>query len=185
MIPNLDMDQSDKIVLEFAYNDLKTYLDFENKGSYSSSSETETSENLIEKTEELKAFLKFWSALWVEKWKNRIAISQRIPKICRVKVCKLRNARAFYHFSKNKDKLKDNVIKRLIKKGEICMVLQIADELIIREIADHLTEKNFDIDDNLLIVLHGVFTRIEELQNEQKPVIYLKLIKKTLGYKLR
>ena len=63
--------------------------------------------------------------------------------------------------------------------------MQIPDELIIREIADQLNKKNFIIDDKLLSILHGVFRRIEKLQNYPKPIIYLKLTKKKLGFKLR
>ena len=65
------------------------------------------------------------------------------------------------------------------------MPQQIADQLIIREIAGYLNKKNFSVDDNLLYILHGVYTRIEKLQKETKPVLYLKLTKKQLDYKLR
>ena len=185
LIPNLDLKTLDKIVLELAYNDLKLYSDFEKNINNFSFDKRRKIKNIENKTTELKAFLKFWTGNWVEKWKKRIAISQRIPRICRAKVCKLRNARAFYYLSNCKKELKDNVIKKLIKRGEICMPQQISDQLIIREIAEHLNRKNFSVDDNLLYILHGVYTRIEKLQKETKPVLYLKLTKKQLDYKLR
>ena len=185
LIPNLDLKENDKIVLELAYNDLEQYFYFKNKKNYLSLDEPKIKEYNKEKITELKAFIKYWSGLWVEKWKKRIAISQRIPKINRHKVCTLRKARAFYHLSKDKNELKENIIDRLIKKGEICMPSQIAEELIIREIAENLKNKKFNVDENLLNILHGVFRRIEKLQKETEPIIYLKLIKKPLGYKLR
>lgn len=185
LIPNLDLKELDKIVLELAHNDLKIYLDFEKKKSNFSIDNTKKLENTEDKTTELKAFLKFWIGLWVEKWEKRIAISQKLPKISRLKVCKLRNARAFYCLSNGKKKLKENVIIKLMNKGEICMPQQIADQLIIREIARHLNKMKFSVDDNLLDILHGVYTRIGKLQKETKPILYLKLTKKQLNYKLR
>lgn len=185
LIPNLDLKGKDKIVLELAYNDLEQYFYFKNKKNYLSLDEPKIIEYRKDEIIELKAFIKYWSGLWVEKWKKRIAISQRIPKIDRHKVCKLRRARAFYHLSKDKKELKENIIDRLIKRGEICMPSQIAEELIIREIAENLKNRKFSVDENVLNILHGVFRRIEELQNETRPIIYLKLIKKPLGYNLR
>jgi hypothetical protein len=185
LIPNLDLHGLDRIVLDLAYKDLKLYLNFENKINISSV-QTKTLQYIKEKTKELKAFLKFWSYLWVDKWKKRIAVSQKIPKISRKKVCKLRNARSIYFMSTSKKQLKKNVIKKLLKKGEICMPQQIADELIIREIADRINKKKLNAEtDNMLGILHGVFTKIEKLQKDPKPIIYLKLTKKPLGYRLR
>ena len=179
LIPNIKINGANRFVLDLAYANFKFFLEFFNTSNNVSSREMKPIENCAKKTDELKELLKFWPGFWVEKWKKRIAISQRIPKISSAKVFKLRKARSFYYFSIDKKKLKKEVIKRLLKKREYCMPQQIADELIIREIADSLSGKKFSVDENLLCILHGVFNRIEKLQNETKPLIYLKLTKKS------
>ena len=77
--------------------------------------------------------------------------------------------------------LKKLVVQKLVDQGEVCRANLLAENLIIKEIADQLNrcgKKNpVRIVVNPTEILHGVYTKVKKLADKKTPLLHLKIIK--------
>ena len=178
-IPDVDIYGSERKLLDFAFQDLETYLDSEcSKVSFDDINKTLNDEA---NQDEIKSFLKVWTTRWLKKWRERVTLCQKIPQIslAHIKI-KNRATKVFKQMEKEKE-LKRLVIQKLINKGEVCMVNLIAENLIIEEIAQRLkaNDKNEPTNWttlNPLEIFQEVVPRINKLTERKIPIIHLRLM---------
>ncbi len=178
-IPDVDIHGSERKLLDFAFQDLEICLDSEcSKVSFDY---IEKALNEEANQDEVKSFLKVWTTRWLEKWRERVTLCQKIPQIS-VSHIKIKNraAKVFKQMEKEKE-LKSLVIQKLINKGEVCMVELIAENLIIEEIAHRLKANNRKEATNWntldpLEIFQEVVPRINRLTERKVPIIHLKLM---------
>lgn len=181
-MPNLELDGLDKSVLVYAYQDLQTCLAIELKTSNASQLHRKLGRIVEKSPDEVKAFLEVWSGQWVEKWRKRVTVSQDVQKVSRRRFRILRRAQKLYMVMNERKKLEELVVQRLVRRGEVCRPKQIAENLIIKEIADQLgkcpDQNLMCVGLNVLKILHGVYARIEKLAESKTPLLHLKIIRK-------
>ena len=131
--------------------------------------------------DEIKAFLKVWTTQWLEKWRERVTLCQKMPQISLAHL-KIKNkaAKIFKQMEEGQE-LKRMVVQKLINKGEVCMAKLIADNLIIEEIACRLkTNDAKEPTDKISLdpwdILQEVVPRVNRLTERKAPIIHLKLM---------
>jgi hypothetical protein len=181
-MPNLELEGLDKSVLVYAYQDLQTCLSIGLEASNRYQLHMKLRRAVERSPDEVKAFLEVWAGQWVEKWRKRVTVSQGVQKVSRRRFGFLRRALKLYRVMKERKKLEELVVQRLVRRGEVCRPKQIAENLIIKEIAAQLGKcqgKNLMcVSLNMLKVLHGVYARIEKLAESKTPLLHLKIIRK-------
>jgi hypothetical protein len=180
-IPNFDPSCQDRRVLAFAYKDLQTCLGVRWRVTNPIQllmMITGVAEN---HPEEVRAFLKVWTNRWLEKWRERVSLFQKMPRISKRHLNSLREAKKIYRGMKRWQEMKRMVFQKLVNQGEVCMAELIAETLIIEEIADQLnkygdrtTMKKIGL--NPAEILQGLTTKVETLPNRKSPIIYLKIM---------
>ena len=178
-IPNLDIYGSERKLLDFAYKDLETCL--ESESAEISFEDIEEAWNDETRQDEIKSFLKIWTTHWLEKWRERVTLCQKMPQISFPHLqIKNKATKIFKHMEKE-DELKKFVLQKLINKGEICMAGLIAENLIIEEIACRLrtkTGKEHAQKNGLdpWSIFQSVVPRINRLTVRKVPLIHLKIM---------
>ena len=178
-IPDLDIYGAERKLLDFAYQDLETCLNVE----YDDKSFEDVEEVLNDESrqDEIKAFLKVWTTQWLEKWRERVTLCQKMPQISLAHL-KIKNkaAKIFKQMEEGQE-LKRMVVQKLINKGEVCMAKLIAENLIIEEIAFRLkTNDAKEPTDKISLdpwdILQEVVPRVNRLTERKAPIIHLKLM---------
>ena len=178
-IPDLDIYGAERKLLDFAYQDLETCLNVE----YDDKSFEDVEEALNDESrqDEIKAFLKVWTTQWLEKWRERVTLCQKMPQISLAHL-KIKNkaAKIFKQMEEGQE-LKRMVVQKLINKGEVCMAKLIAENLIIEEIACRLkTNDAKEPTDKISLdpwdILQEVVPRVNRLTERKAPIIHLKLM---------
>lgn len=177
-IPQLRPYTSDYQMILFAYQDLERW--FRVKWGINSTRPlyARLEKHLNKGYQDFKVFLEVWLDRWIEKWRERVKILLKPPKVSERYRESLRKARRLYRRMRHRAELKDMVIRRLIKVGEICMVESIADNLIIGEIAKRLQGSGTDslkpkIDP--FDLFNAISSKIDRLPNERGPLIFLRV----------
>ena len=177
-IPDVDIFGSERKLLDFAYQDLETCLtttDEDKKVDINKVIKDET------RHEEIKCFLKVWTQQWLEKWRERVTFCQKMPRFSLEHV-KFRT-KATKHFKKmeNGKELKQMIVQKLIKKGEVCMPELIAENLIIEELTSRMRlNKRKAPDDHITLepwdLFQNVSPQVKKLSERKAPLIRLKLM---------
>lgn len=176
-IPDLDLYGAERKLLDFASKDLETCL----KANWKNI-DIDTVEEALNSTdqEELKEFLKVWTKQWLQKWRERVTFSQQQQRFSLAHAKTKREAMKRFKHMKNGQELKDMVVQKLIKNGEVCMAELIAENMIIEEIAQRLKmNDNGSTDKSSLEPLHifqEVLPRVKSLAKKKAPIIHLKLM---------
>jgi hypothetical protein len=182
MMPNLKLNGMDRTILLYAFQDLQVCLTIRLDAKNIHQLKTKLWNFLEENSDEFKAFLKVWVGQWVKHWRNRITFSFEKRKISTSYFKNLRKAYKVYRMMKEKSKLIELVTRRLINKGEVCRPNQIAENLIVKEIADQLSrcpKRNLKfISLNLIEIVHGVYSRIDKLIKNKKPILHMIIFSK-------
>lgn len=178
-IPNLDIFGSERKLLDFAYHDLETCLN----QKLSDTELTSLEEALCDEShhDEIKAFLKYWTKQWLEKWRDRVTLCQKIPSISLEYIKTKKKATKIFKHMKDGPELKKMIVKRLINKGEICMADLIAESLIVEEIAFRMRINGGKMSTNSKVlepldILQQVSGRVKSLAERKTPIIHLKLM---------
>lgn len=133
---------------------------------------------LEKKPEELNAFINLWVDRWLEKWRERVRILHKKPTIPKFRLERAENAKEIYGKMDHSRELKDTLIRKLINQGEICMAEQIAENLIVEEIAKNIprTDEGREMTSlNPLEILNNLTPRISRLSKEKGPLVYLRI----------
>lgn len=128
--------------------------------------------------EDFKFFLNVWVGSWLEKWRERVKILPKFPKISPKHAERLKKAKMIYRKMNRASELKEMVIRKLIAQGEICMTGFIAENMIINEIAKRLQRYGGRIKPsyiNPLDILNSLVPKIERLPKERGPLLFLKV----------
>lgn len=177
-IPQLDLYGQERSLLDFAYNDLKTCLKIKWKDL--GSAEIEEALNSEDRKEELNEFLKVWTPQWLEKWRERVTLCQKLPNFSLGHAKTKRKATKLFKRMENGQELKKLVAQKLINKGEVCMADMLAENLIIEEISRRLQRKRGKkLDNNALEPLNifqAVLPGVQRLAERRIPLIHLKLM---------
>lgn len=180
-IPNFELQGQDRSVLAFAYQDLQTCLGTKWKIADASQLHIRLTKAAEKSPDEVKAFLKVWTSQWLEKWRERVTLSQKMLKISKRRLRNLRKAKRVYNEMRERQELKKLVVQKLVDQGEVCRANRIAENLITKEIADQLNrcgKKNpVRIVLNPTEILHGVYTKVKKLADKKTPLLHLKIIK--------
>ncbi len=177
-IPELDLYGQERSLLDFAYHDLETYL--KAKWKDVSSAEIEEALKTEDRQEELNEFLKVWAPQWLEKWRERVTLCQKLPYFSFEHVKTKRKAAKLFKRMENGKELKKLVAQKLIDKGEVCMAEMLAENLIVEEITHRLRRnRGKTLDKNTLEplnVFQAVLPRVQRLTERKIPLIHLKLM---------
>ena len=178
-IPDLDIHGSERKLLDFAYQDLETCLieklNDKNSGDIEEALKDET------RQDEIQTFLKIWTKKWLEKWRERVTLCQKMPYFSLEHLKAKKKAKKIFKRTKKGPELKKMIIKRLINKGEICMVDLIAENLIIEEIVFRLRMNSRKTPADKIIldpwnILQAVSPRIKRLVKRKTPLVHLQLL---------
>ena len=178
-IPDLDIHGSERKLLDFAYQDLETCLieklNDKNSGDIEEALKDET------RQDEIQTFLKIWTKKWLEKWRERVTLCQKMAYFSLEHLKAKKKAKNIFKRIKKGPELKKMIIKRLINKGEICMVDLIAENLIIEEIVFRLRMNSRKTPADKIIldpwhILQAVSPRIKRLVKRKTPLVHLQLL---------
>ncbi|MCW4016503.1 MAG: hypothetical protein NWF06_09050 [Candidatus Bathyarchaeota archaeon] len=178
-IPDLDINGSERKLLDFAYHDLENCLT--EKMEAATFDAIEEALNDESRQDEIKSFLKIWTKQWLEKWRERVTFCQKMPRFSLEHVKIKRKAMTIFKRMENGQELKKLVVQKLINNGEVCMAELIAETLIIEEIAVRLRmNKGKDDADKTSLdpwdILQEVLPRVRQLTERKTPLIHLKLL---------
>jgi hypothetical protein len=178
-IPDLDLYGSERKLLDFAYQDLETWLKLKLRDT--NSDDIEAALNIEDRQEEIKEFLKVWTKKWLEKWRERVTLCQKMPQFSLAHLRTKRKATKIFKRMEEGQELKKLVVQKLINEGEVCMAELIAENLIIEEIACSLRmNKGKAPGDKITLepwhILQQVLPRVKMLTERKIPLIHLKLM---------
>jgi len=176
-IPQFEPYSADYQMVIYASKDLEEWI--KHRWSLDHDAFHETLENIMEESlEEFHIFLKSWISTWLEKWRERVRLLHTRPKLPPKIRERLKEARRIYKKSEFRRELKDLLIKKLIRHGEICMTSFIAENLIIEEITRRLRDARTDSKSFMfepMDIYNSLSRRISNLSREKGPLVYLRI----------
>lgn len=178
-IPDLDLYGSERRLLDFAYQDLETWLKLKLRDT--NSDDIEKALNNEDRQKEIKEFLKIWTKQWLEKWRERVTLCQKMPHFSLAHLKIKRKAMKIFERMEEGQELKKLVVQKLINKGEMCMAELIAENLVIEEIAYRLNMNGGKTPNDKITlepwhILQEVLPRVKRLTERKTPLIHLRLM---------
>lgn len=176
-IPQFEPYSADYQMVVYASKDLEEWMRC--KWAMNSNDFYGTLEKVIyDENEEFRIFLKSWIGVWLEKWRERVRLLHTKPKLPPNVVERIKEAKRIYRRSEFRNELKDLLIRKLIRQGEICMANFIAENLIIEEITRRLRGRkrdpaSFKLDP--IDIYNSLSRRISGLSKEKGPLVYLRV----------
>ncbi|MFB0502876.1 MAG: hypothetical protein ACETWE_03500 [Candidatus Bathyarchaeia archaeon] len=176
-IPQFAPESMDHDMVFFAYKDLITWLKVKWGTNESHLVCGRLNKYVFEKEDELDAFLNFWVDSWLEKWRDRVRILLKKPRIPKPNLERVNTANRVYREGKHLKELEEIVVGKLVNKGEICMSREISKNLILEEIAKRVPSRDEKQEANLdaLEILSDLTSRIARLPDEKGPLVFLKV----------
>jgi hypothetical protein len=178
-IPELDLYGLERRLLDFASKDLEIW--FSVKRDEANFDEIEKNQNVKDNQEEIKAFLKIWTHQWLEKWRERVTLCQKMPIFSIKHIKRKKRAKNIFEHMEKGPELKKLLIRKLVNQGEVCMPELIAQNFVIEQIANHLinlTDKD-SVNKTLIQpwkILNGVLYHVNSLTKRKKPLIHMRLM---------
>lgn len=184
--PLLDLEGTDRKVLQIAYEDFLNYL----KTVWNiSGSKHEVEYKIAEKIrkfytenpEELLEFLDIWSGLWLKKWNERVKLligkdDRKWHKINK----NLTAGEPLWFQLRRREEFKDYVVRSLIRNAEICGTSILAENLIKMELGASFERSKSKLNDKeyLLNLLNNTLRRTRELSRSKGPLIFMRIDKR-------
>ena len=177
-IPDVDIFGSERKLLDFAYKDLQTCLtarEKENKVDIDQIIKDQT------RHDEIRCFLMVWTQQWLGKWRERVTFCQKMPEFSMDQIKFRKQATKHLKQMEKGEELKQLIVQKLIKKGEVCMPELIAENLIIEELTARMRMIERKVaDDNLALepwdIYQNVSPQVKKLSERKAPLIRLKLM---------
>ena len=177
-IPDVDLYGSERKLLDFARKDLETWLNMKREGA--NSDEIKKALNVQDNQEEIKAFLKVWTSQWLEKWRERVTLCQKMPTFSLKYAKRKKKAKEILEQMEEGKELKKWVVQKLINQGEVCMPELIAENLVIEQIASRLKTKNSKASAKTEVepwqILQDVLPNVNILAKKKTPLIHMKVM---------
>jgi len=183
--PQLDLQGSDRRVLEIADEDLMNFLRVHWDLMGEESADYELIEKLYnfhkEEPEELEEFVNVWAGMWIKKWNERVKLLigqqkeetnnwQRFSK----KQC---DAEPLWKTLPNRREVEDVVVESLIRNGEICGTSILSENLIKMELGS-IEKIDLKKDEDVLNLVNGTLKRARNLSRSKGPLIFVRLDKR-------
>lgn len=183
--PLLDLQGSDRRVLQIACEDLVNFLKFHwqlmdrEYGDY----------DLIDKiqryyennSEEFSQFVSIWAGLWIKKWNERVKLligNNGYSQWSRVNK-KLRNAETSWRKMKRRDELKNIIVQSLIRNGEICGTSIMSENLLKLELEPQKKKSSKTNEaEKLLNLVNTTLRKARQLSYSRGPLIFVKIDRK-------
>jgi hypothetical protein len=180
--PMIDVLGSDRKVLQIACQDLTNYL----KVHWDLVGKETNDVELVEKLEkfynenpgELDEFLRIWTGIWLEKWKERVKllIGNENQKRWNRASKTLSNAEPLWKDLTDRREMEEIVTCTLVKNGEICGTSILAENLLKMELAEK-TSENVKQDNQVVNVVNNTLRKARELARSKGPLIFVKIDK--------
>ena len=182
--PQLDLQGTDRRVLEIAHEDLMNFLRVHWQLMGTESAEYELIEKLYhyhqEEPKELEEFINAWTGIWIKKWDERVKLligpeeeSSSWQKVSR-KIC---DAEPVWKTLPSRQEVEEVVVESLIRNGEICGTSILAENLIKMEIGS-IEKMNVNQDEDVLNMVNGTLRRARNLSRSKGPLIFVRLDKR-------
>jgi len=183
--PLLDLQGSDKRVLQIACEDLMNFLKFhwgligKEYGDY----------DLVERihkyfednSEEFSEFLRIWSGLWMNKWGKRVKLlignegSSQWSKVNR----KLKSSEVLWKQLARREEMKDMLVESLIRNGEICGTTIMAENLLKLELESSKEQDKWKSEqERVLGIVNVTLRKARQLSYSKGPLIFVRIDKK-------
>jgi hypothetical protein len=180
--PALDIFGSDRKVLQVACEDLTGYLKVHWNLVGKEANECEVAERLEkffnENPRELEEFLDVWTEIWFKKWKERVKLlignenSKRWDKVTKI----LSDAEPLWRRLANRQEMQEVVVSTLVKNGEICGTVILAENLLKMELGEKKKEYANDAE-HVIKIVNATLRKARELARSSGPLIYVKIDK--------
>jgi len=180
--PMLDVLGSDRKVLQIACQDLTNYLKVHWELVGKEAGECELVERLEkfynENAAELEEFLRIWTGIWLEKWKERVKllIGNENAKKWNKTTKNLNNVEPLWKNLANRKEMEEVVTLTLVKNGEICGTSILAENLLKMELSEKTNEYSSEAKQTLTIV-NNALRKARELARSKGPLIFVKIDK--------
>lgn len=180
--PMLDVLGSDRKVLQIACQDLTNYLKVHWELVGKEAGECELVERLEkfynENAAELEEFLRIWTGIWLEKWKERVKllIGNENAKKWNKTTKNLNNVEPLWKNLANRKEMEEVVTLTLVKNGEICGTSILAENLLKMELSEKTNEYSSEAKQTLTIV-NNTLRKARELARSKGPLIFVKIDK--------
>jgi hypothetical protein len=177
-LPQFELYSSDFQMVTYACRDLEEWL--KSKWSLNAHQEIyERLEEILEKDPEaLRSLLICWAGMWLEKWRDRVKVLSTRPKPPPEVIKQIKEARSILRNMEHRKELKQLLVQKLIRQGEICMPGFIADQLIIEEITRRIKGVCEPSEITIMFpfdVFISLSHRISQLSKEKGPLVYLNM----------
>ncbi len=183
--PLLDLQNSDRRVLQIACEDLINFLKFHwqlfgcDEGDYDLIDKVQ--KHFEDNSEEFSDFVSIWSGLWIKKWSERVKLligNEGSPQWSRVNK-RLHNAEPHWRQLKKREEMKDIVVESLIRNGEICGTAIMAENLLKLELeANGEKQCRSNEQENLVNLVNITLRKARQLSHSSGPLIFVKVDRK-------
>ncbi|MDH5450953.1 MAG: hypothetical protein OEX77_08670 [Candidatus Bathyarchaeota archaeon] len=181
--PQLNPNTTDKKILEIASYDLLNYLQFHWKLTGQQNAKiklTEKIQKYLQKNpKELQQFINLWAGIWIKKWNERVKVLIANEDHLHWKKTNQRQLKAEPLWTQlpYRTEMKDIIISKLIRNGEICGTSILAETLIKNELAKHTTSKIY-ANQKLLNITQRAMKKAKELSQSKGPLIFVRIDKR-------
>lgn len=183
--PLLDLQGSDRRVLQIACEDLMNFL----KVHWGLIGKENCDCDLIDKvhkyfeenSEEFSEFVGIWAGLWIKKWNERVKLligNDASPQWSKVNK-QLKNADSLWRQLKSRRGVKDVLVESLVRNGEICGTSIMAENLLKLELGACEKKQGWRSEqEKLLNVLNTTLRKARQLSHSKGPLIFVKIDKR-------
>ena len=183
--PLLDLQGSDRRVLQIATEDLMNFLKFHwgligrENGGYDLVEKVQ--KYFEEDSEEFSSFVNIWAGLWIKKWNQRVKLligNAHQSQWCKVNK-RLRNAEQLWRKLKKRQEMSDILVESLIRNGEICGTSIMAENLLKLELGASEERSSWRSEQEKLIsVVNTTLSKARQLSYSKGPLIFVRIDKK-------
>jgi hypothetical protein len=184
--PALDINGSDRKVLQVACQDFTNYLKFHWELIGKEASQCELVEKLEklfkENPTELEEFLTVWIGMWFKKWKERVKLligDQSANKWNKVSKT-LSNAEPLWRKIERKQEIQEVVVATLLKNGEICGTEILSENLLKMELGEKRVQYLSD-KEQVFTIVNNALRKAREMAQSKGPLIFVKVDKGYYG----
>ncbi len=183
--PLLDLQGSDRRVLQIACEDLMNFLKVHWGLIWRENCDCDLVEKVHkyfeENSEEFSKFVDIWSGLWIKKWNERVKLligSNASPQWSRVNK-KLRKAESLWRQLKRRREAKDILVESLIRNGEICGTSIMAENLLKLELGAPKKRSYWKSEEEkVLNLVNATLRKARQMSYSTGPLIFVKLDRK-------
>lgn len=186
--PALDIQGSDRKVLQVACQDFTNYLKFNTIHDSESKNDcyiTEKIEKFLEEEPaEFESFLTVWTGMWLKKWKQRVKLlfgdqnQKNLNKISKT----LADVSALWTKLECKQEMMAIVVSALVRNAEICGTEILAENILKTELGKN-NNQNIADKEQALAILNNALRRAREMTHGTGPLIYVKIDKRYYAQK--